>query len=463
MDRQFDLVVIGTGVTAEVATRCRKAGQSVAVVDSRPFGGTCALRGCVPKKILVGAAEVVHAARDLTGKGVPGAGLALDWPALMRFKRSMVDPTPGRTEREWAAIGVEQFHGRARFTGPTTVAVGDDRLIGRRVLVAAGATPAPFHFPGAERLTTSDEFLELERLPSRLVFVGGGYVSFELAHVAARAGARVTIVHRGERPLAGFDPTLVDMLVARSRQLGIAVELGAEVSAIEPWGAGLVVRAGRARGGARGDGGGGRSGPSGELTIEADMAVHGAGRVPQLDDLDLAAAGVEREKRGVKVDEYLQSVSNPAVYAGGDAAASGPPLTPKASHDAAVLGDNLLGGTRRRVNYEGIASVVFSIPPLASAGLTETGARERGLSFRTRAGDTSSWFTTQRVGETTAGYTVLVEEPGGRILGAHLLGPGADEAINVFALAIRHRIPAADLQQCLFAYPTTSGDIPHLL
>ena len=448
MDRHFDLVVIGTGVTAEAATRCRKAGWTVAVVDSRPFGGTCALRGCVPKKILVGAAEVVHTARDLTGKGVPGAGLALDWPNLIRFKRSLVDPTPERTEREWAAIGVEAFHGRARFTGPATVAVGDDRLTGRRVLIAAGAMPAPFGFPGAERLSTSDQFLELERLPARVVFVGGGYVSFELAHVAARAGAQVTILHRGERPLDAFDPALVDMLVARSRQLGIAVELGAEVRDIEAQGGGLVVRAAR-------DGGG--------LSLPADMAVHGAGRVPELDDLDLAAAGVEREERGVRVNEYLQSISNAAVYAGGDAAASGPPLTPKASHDADVIATNLLEGNRRTANYDGIASVVFSIPALAAAGLTEAAARERQLSFRTSWRDTSSWFTTQRLGETTAASKVLIEEPGGRILGAHLLGPGAEEAINVFSVAIRHRISAADLKQTLFAYPTTGGDIPHVL
>src|SRR5918911_1499287 len=128
MDRHFDLVVVGTGVTSAVATQCREAGWSVAVVDSRPFGGTCALRGCVPKKILVGAAEAVHHARDKAPIGVPAAALAIDWPALMRFKRSLIDGTTRRTEDAWAKIGVEQFHGRARFVDSTTLAVGDDRL-----------------------------------------------------------------------------------------------------------------------------------------------------------------------------------------------------------------------------------------------------------------------------------------------------------------------------------------------
>jgi glutathione reductase (NADPH) len=448
MNRTFDLLVIGTGVAAEIATRCAKASWSVAVVDSRPYGGTCALRGCVPKKILVGAAETVHVARSLTGKGVPAADLALDWPDLIRFKRSLVEPTPARTEREWGELGVAQFHGRARFTGPTALAIGDEQVTARRIVIAAGARPAPLPFPGAEHLITSDEFLELPRLPVSCCFVGGGYVSFELAHVAARAGARATIVHKRERPLDGFDPALVDMLVARSRALGIAVELGAHVQGIEESGGRLVVRAARDRS---------------RVSLDADLVVHGAGRVPDLDDLDLPAANVAREKRGVTVDAHLRSVSNPAVYAAGDAAASGPPLTPKASHDVEVLAVNLLEDHRRTVNYEGLASVVFSIPPLAAAGLTEAEARERGLRFRTSWRDTSDWFSTQRLGETVSAYKLLIEEPGNRILGAHLLGPGAEEAINVFSAAIRLGIRADDLKQVLFAYPTAGGDIPHML
>src|SRR5206468_2146491 len=144
--------------------------------------------------------------------------------------------------------------------------------------------------------------------PRRVAFVGGGYIAFEFAHVAARAGARVTIIHRGSRPLEAFDPDLVDMLVKRTRDVGIGVELDAEVGGITVDAKGLVVRATQ-----RGT----------ERRFEVDMAVHSAGRVPEIDDLDLAAAGVEREKRGVRVNEFLQSVSNPAVYAGGDAAVQG--------------------------------------------------------------------------------------------------------------------------------------------
>jgi glutathione reductase (NADPH) len=448
MDRQYDLVAVGTGVTSTVATRCREAGWSVAVVDRQPFGGTCALRGCVPKKILVAAADAVQGARDLTGKGVSAGSLALDWPELMRFKRSLIGETTERTEQNWARMGVEQFHGKARFVGPTTLAIGDDRLTGRRILIAAGAVPSALPFPGAERLVTSDRFLDLERMPSRVLFVGGGYVSFEFAHVAARAGAQVTILHRGPRPLEGFDPDLVEMLVRRTRELGIRVELGLDVRAVDAAGDRLVVR-------------GVQQGV--ERSFDTDLAVHGAGRVPDLDDLDLDAGGVKREKRGVVVNQFLQSVSNPAVYAGGDAAASGPPLTPKADHDAGVIVTNLLEGNRRPSSYEGIASAVFTIPPLASVGLLEDAVRTAGRRFRVNHQDTAGWFNTRRVGETASGFKVLIDEETDHILGAHLLGPRADEVINLFAVAVRLRIPAHELQQVLFAYPTYGSDVRFML
>jgi len=448
MDRQYDLVVVGSGVTSAVASRCREAGWSVAVVDRQPFGGTCALRGCVPKKILVGAAEAVHGARDLGGHGVPARELTLDWPELVAFKRSLIGETTARTERTWTGMGIALFHGVARFVGPTTLAVGDDRLTGKRVLIAAGSMPAPLQFPGAERVSTSDQFLDLPRMPARVLFIGGGYISFEFAHVAARAGAQVTVLHRGRRPLEAFDPDLVEQLVRRSRELGIRVELETEVRGVDAAAGGLVVRGAR-RGG--------------EVTFETDLVVHGAGRVPELDALDLDAAGVKRERRGVVVNEFLQSVSNSAVYAGGDAAANGPQLTPKADHDVAVLTANLLHGNTHRVNYDGIASAVFTLPPLASAGLGEEAARAAGLKFRVNHQDTSGWFHTRRVGETASGSKVLIEEGSDRIVGAHVLGPHAEEVINLFAVAIRLRIPAGDLKDVLYAYPTSGSDIRFML
>src|SRR3990172_9812399 len=209
MTKKFDLVAIGTGsAAATVASRCRSAGWEVAVVDSRPFGGTCALRGCDPKKVLVGAAEVINWNRRMEGKGIRGKGVQIDWPSLMRFKQSFVAPVPKHREESFAKAGIATFHGQACFADGTTVRVGEQTLEAKHVVIASGACPAKLGIPGEEHFITSDQFLELKKLPKQILFVGGGYISFEFAHVAARAGAQVQILHRGPRPLAGFDPDL---------------------------------------------------------------------------------------------------------------------------------------------------------------------------------------------------------------------------------------------------------------
>ena len=190
MTRKFDVIAIGTGSAASaVASRCRAAGWQVAIVDSRPFGGTCALRGCDPKKVLVGAAEVIDWAGRMKGRGIRADQLRIDWPELMRFKRSFTEPVPKRREDGFVKTGIAAFHGRARFAGPTTVQVGEETLAGRYVVIATGQVPADLQIPGAEHLTTSDQFLELDELPQRILFIGGGYIAFEFAHVAARAGS----------------------------------------------------------------------------------------------------------------------------------------------------------------------------------------------------------------------------------------------------------------------------------
>src|ERR1700681_96722 len=271
MTRKFDVIAIGTGSAASsVALRCREAEWQVAIVDSRPFVGTCALRGCDPKKVLVGAAEAVDWTRRMKGKGIQAAKLQIDWLELMRFKRSFTEPVPKRREEGFAKAGIAAFHGRARFTGPTTLQVGGETLEGRYVVIAAGQVPADLEIPGAECLTTSDQFLELNELPRRILFIGGGYIAFEFAHVAALAGSQVTVLHRGPRPLTLFDPDLVDQLVEQTCELGIDVHLGTEAIGIEKSSAQLIVRALA-------------SGETG--TFETDMAVHAAG-LAEINDLN---------------------------------------------------------------------------------------------------------------------------------------------------------------------------------
>ncbi len=450
MKKSVDLVAIGTGEAGSgVATACRSGGWQVAIVDSRPYGGTCGLRGCDPKKVLVGAAELVDWVSRMRDKGVADGRVQIDWPALMRFKRTFTDPFPKAREEGLARAGIETFHGRARFTSSNAVQVGEHILEARHFVVAAGAWPAKLNIPGEDHLTRSDQFMEFEEVPKRILFVGGGYVAFEFSHVAARAGATVTIVHQGARPLERFDADLVARLVERTRGLGIDLCTKTKVTAIEGRPGHLKVRA---------------QADTGPVAFEADMVVHAAGRAPEIEDLNLAAAGVEFDRHGVKVNEYLQSVSNPAVYAAGDAAASGGlPNTPQADYGAGIASRNLLEGNKHKVNFLGSGSVVFTVPPLARVGLLEEDARRQGLKFKVNQADISGWYSARRVAEPCAGYKILVEEDSGRVLGAHLLGPQADELANVFVLAIRAGVRAPELKEALFVYPTQASNVKWML
>lgn len=348
MQKAYDLIVIGTGSAATtVATRCRGAGWSVAIVDRLPYGGTCALRGCDPKKVLIGAAEALERARALSGSGVRAGDPRIVWPELQRFKRTFTEPVPAERESMFADAGIHTLHGAARFSGPDTLEVGATRLSARHIVVAAGSRPAPLPIAGGELIATSDRFLDLDELPPSIAFVGGGYVSMELAHVAARAGARVTILHRGDRPLETFDVDLVEQVTARTREIGIDLRVRSGVAAIE----------------ARDDGRYDVVTGDPPSRVTAHLVVHGAGRIPDIDDLDLAAGGIVRVKQGITVNDHLQSISNPRVFAAGDCAASSlPRLTPVAAHHGRVVATNLLEGLRATVTREHVPSVVFTLP-----------------------------------------------------------------------------------------------------
>jgi glutathione reductase (NADPH) len=281
MNGAYDLIVIGSGTAAQVASaRLRAAGWMVAVIDHRPFGGTCALRGCDPKKLLISGAEAVDGIRRMRGRGVEG-DVRIDWPELIAFKRSFTDPIPAKQEHHYAENRIDTFHGLARFVGRDKVEVEGKVLTGRHILIATGARPVPLGIPGEEHVDTSDQFLELERLPERITLIGGGYIAAEFSHIAARAGARVTILQRRPRMLPAFDPDLVGWLMEKFHELRIDARTGTAVEAVEAIpGGGYRVRA--------------RAGDA-EVTVEADLVVHAAGRASDVEALDLAAGGVAVE------------------------------------------------------------------------------------------------------------------------------------------------------------------------
>jgi glutathione reductase (NADPH) len=448
--QKFDLVAIGSGTAAATAAGlCRKQGWKVAIIDELPFGGTCALRGCDPKKILRRGAEIIDAARLLHGRGIVADGLKINWSQLVAFKRQFTDSVPERREHSFRERGIAALRGRAHFLSPTTLAVGDDVLEAGHILIGVGAKPAPLGVPGADFVTTSDQFMELERLPGRILFIGGGYISFEFAHMAVRAGAKVVVIDRGARPLKLFDPDLVDKLVERTRSIGIEFQPKTKLMSIEKATKGFSVTACT----------------DGENRVyQTELVVHGAGRVPALDGLALEKAGVRAGPKGIEVNDYLQSITNATLYAAGDAAATaGAPLTPVANLEGEAAARNMIEGNHHKPDYWGVPSAAFTIPALARVGLLEQEAESRGLTFTRKISDMSDWYSTRRVGETHAAAKVLIESGSERILGAHLLGPESPELINFFALAMRLSLPASDLRKLVSAYPSAGSDLGYLV
>lgn len=451
MSKSFDFIVLGVGMAAvNAANKCAASGWSVAVVDELPYGGTCALRGCDPKKMLRRGAEIIDAARLMNGKGIEPNDLAINWPDLVAFTKTFTGKMPGRIESGLESNGVTTLHGAARFVGEDTIEIeGEGRFQARHFLIATGAKPRLIDVPGAEFLTDSTEFMRLEALPKRILFIGGGFISLEFGHIAAHAGSEVYIIDRGNRPLKGFDADLVEKLVKRGEEIGIQLRRNTSLKSIKKDGASFLVTVDM----------------DGETQdLRADLVVHGAGRVPAIDDLDLAAANVEAGDKGVAVNAYLQSESNPCVYAAGDAAdTQGTPLTPVAVFEGKVAASNMLKGNETKPDYRGVPSAVFTIPELTRVGMLEDEAKKAGHNIRVVENDTSDWYSNLRVGESCAATKVIIDDDDDTILGAHLLGPEYGEIINFFSLAMRLGVTTGDLKKMVAAYPSVGSDLGPML
>jgi glutathione reductase (NADPH) len=448
MTREFDVLVIGTGTSGYTLARaCRQAGRSVAVADNRPYGGTCAMRGCQPKKYLVAAAEVVELAHQMSTIGIQPAA-DIDWAALMRSKTAFTSAVPGRTEHDFQEAGIEMFHGTAGFASPAEIMVAGDLLVhAKHIVIATGARPAPLGFEGEILVKTSEDFLELTAMPPSVAFIGGGYISLEFAHVARAAGAEVTVLHRGDRVLKNFEPEVVDQLTNSARDFGIRIVTNFQVCGVQQLDGSITIRGNE----------------NCADVYQADLAIHGAGRVANLDELNLEAGEITHSPRGVIVNEFLQSVSNPRVYAIGDASATPLQLATTADMDAGVAAENILQGNRQRADYDLVPSAVFTLPPLAGVGMTESQATSSGRHFHINRGPMTGWASSRRIGQKHAFYKVLVENGTGHVLGAHLFGHNAAEAINIFALAMKFGLTAHDLKKVLWAYPTHVSDLKYML
>lgn len=444
---QFDLVVIGAGTGGAIVARMAAgAGWKTAIVDVEPYGGTCALRGCDPKKMLVAVSEGINWADHMQGKGLVAKNISIDWPEMIKFKRTFTDQMPQKIKTSLEKAAIQTLHGNAEFTGPNSLEINGQPVTAKFFHIATGARPATLEIDGEELLITSTDFLELKQKPKRVVFVGGGFIAMEFAHISARAGAtKVTVLQQGKRPLVLFDPDLVDILMDATRKMGIDLLCEARVEKVEKSEAGFVVSF---------------STPDGPQTVTCDLVVHAAGRVPNIEALNLQAAKIEHTGKGIKVSKYMRSTSNPAVFAAGDCADSGPNLTPVSANEGRIAGKNLLAGKdERTIKYPPIPSVVFTLPPLARVGLSEMDARARGLEFEVKFQKTDGWYSSMRVGETHSGFKILVAKQTGQIIGAHIIGPGAEEQINLMAMAMGAGLSANRIKALIFAYPSYASDL----
>jgi glutathione reductase (NADPH) len=447
--KKYDVFIIGSGMAGmTIANKCASKGLSVGITDELPYGGTCALRGCDPKKVIIGATEVRDFAKRLKGKGIDTIP-NINWKDIMAFKQTFVDEMPRKIEKGYKKNGIDTFHSSATFRNENTLSVGNETIQADKVVIASGSKPKVLDFEGGQLAKTSTDFLNLKELPQSLLFIGGGYIAFEFAHIAARSGAEVTIVHRGKRPLENFDKDIVKHLVDVTRNLGIKIVLETEVSKIESKD-GHYITTGISNGN--------------ETTYKAAAVFNSAGRPPAIFDLELEKAGISFSKKGIEVNEYLQSTTNANIYAAGDAADSrGLPLTPVAVLEGHVVASNIIKGNKKKVSYPPMPSVVFTLPTMATVGLLEDEAKEKGYDINVNFEKVDNWFNARRLNVDEYAYKTIIDKNNNTILGAHLIGPHCEETINLFAMAIKTKMTISDLRTMVFSYPTMASDLTYML
>ena len=427
-----DLFVIGGGSGGVRAARvAAEHGAKVAIAEADRWGGTCVIRGCVPKKLLVYASEVSRTIEDARGHGWTIEGASHDWPALIAAKDKEISRLSKAYVDRLNKAGAEVIAGRATLIDRHTIAIEGRRITAAHILIAVGGTPKK---PSGNWIT-SDEAFHLARLPGRVGILGGGYIGVEFAHIFAGLGAKVTLIHRDTHVLRGFDPDIREHATRGLTAHGIDVIACNE----------LVMR-------------GGNTLEAGDRTIEVDVAMAAIGRAPNTTGLGLAEAGVELDSHGaVKVDEMSRS-SVPHIYAVGDVSGR-VALTPVAIREGHAVADTLFGNRPTPIKHHLIPTAVFSQPACAAIGLTEPAAREAGHDvsiFRAR-------FRPMRYALSGRDEQVLikvvVDKKTDRVLGVHLVGPDTPEIVQAVAIAVTMGAKKADLDRTFALHPTTAEEL----
>ncbi|PRY83134.1 dihydrolipoyl dehydrogenase family protein [Alkalibacterium olivapovliticus] len=441
MEKVYDVIVIGSGVAGKsIASGLATEDKQVAIIEEDLWGGTCPNRGCDPKKVLVSAVEALDQANQLNGKGIKNSP-TIDWPELMAFKKTFTDPVSEQSRKGLDSSGAETFTGTAEFIDSKTIKVGDRALKASQFVIATGARPSLLDIPGKEHFLTSDDFLSLPEMPDTITFVGAGYISFELAAIANAAGADVHVIQHNDSPLKAYDQGYVRTVMAELESKGVQFHLNTDLAEINKTDQGYLLC------------------DEADFKLTTDLVFGTTGRIPNTEKLKLENAGVEGDKKGILVNEYLQT-SNPTIFALGDVLSKKQPnLTPVSSFESAYLLSYLTDKTTEPIAYPSIPTIVFSTPRLAQVGVSAKEAGDDPDRFDQTDIDATKWFSYSRSNEPVSKIKVITDKQSGLLVGATCLNNKADELINYLAFLIDRKIPAADLSKMVFAYPSIGSDL----
>jgi len=441
----YDLITIGAGSGGVRASRRAAAtGARVAIVENLRFGGTCVMRGCVPKKLLVYAGHFADDFEDSGGYGWENVNPGFDWPALIEAKNKELCRLEAVYHRILGEAGVEEVFATATVADPHTVEVDGKSLTAETLLVATGGWPKMPDIPGIEHVITSNEALDLPELPDRIAIIGGGYIAVEFAGIFNSLGAQVTEIIRASQILRGFDGDVRGVLAEEMEKKGIDIRRETEVEEIAK--------------DVKGDGGGFSLKLKDGGTIEADLVMYATGRAPNTRGMGLEESGVELdEKSAVCVDEFSRSsVEN--IYAIGDVTER-MNLTPVAIAEAEAMVRTAFGGKPMAVDYSGVPSAVFSQPPIGTVGLTEAEAGEQtGGEIDVYVSRFTPMKYTLSGRDEKSMMKLVVERNTDRVLGCHMVGLDAPEIIQGFAVALRTGATKAHFDATIGIHPTAGEE-----
>ncbi len=442
-EHEYDLVTIGAGSGGVRASRAAAAlGAKVAVAEEHQVGGTCVIRGCVPKKMLVYGA---HFAEDLHDAGKFGWSVGecrFDWTVLRDNVLAEVQRLSGLYTQTLENHGVTLLEERARVTGPNEVTLASGRAISaKHILIATGARPHVPDCPGHEHGITSNEAFHLEALPRRVLIAGGGYIANEFAGIFHQFGAKVTIINRSDQLLRGYDESMRDRLLQISLMKGIDFRFNASFRGIEKLDDGALLVS-----------------MTGHDDLAVDCVMFATGRLPNTEGLGLAEVGVELGPRGeIRVDRFSKSRVD-SIHAVGDVT-DRVQLTPVAIREGQALAETLFGNNPTSVSYDAIPSAVFSHPPIAGVGMTESEARNTLGSIRVYQSDFRPMKNVLAGRTERSLYKMICEGDNGRIVGIHMIGPDAPEIMQAAAVAVKAGLTKADFDATVAIHPTMAEEL----